>query len=639
MKPLWWDEEVNLLKPPDQLSVSELADKYRVLSNRASSRPGRWETLFVPFMREIMDSFAVDYVQEIWFIKPSQIGGTEAFLNMLLYAALQDPGPLMLIEPTEALADEVSQERLDPLIQITPELKGIQSFDDEPTKKKKVFQSMTVYLAWSNSPTSLASRPIRYCFFDEVNKYKKFSGEEASPLALGKERTNTFIFNRKLVYISTPTTDQGYITKGEESCDARFRYQVPCPHCGHKQILTFEGVKFTEWKDDLKKVESLGFYECESCKEKIFNSAKAEIVRRGRWYDTISGLPFEECLQKIRPKRIGFQINRLYSPWHSFGMVAREFLESKDYREKLMNWRNSWMAESWVEKLETKTETELFANTIEISPLIVPRPCVALTCGIDPSGDGFYFVVLGWKPDMSAHLVDYGFLPAWGDVTRLVWEHHYTIQGTEDSLPIWRAGLDTGGGSREGHSSTMTEEAYDWLRRNGRSKCYGTKGMSHTSTFKIKVTKIDRTPRGQHIPGGIVLLLIDTSAFKDAIHYRLQVEPGTPGRFTFHSEVGEDFVSHILSEEKRVDFKTGRSEWVKVKAANHWLDATVLAFAVGDPELFGGVKVVRRLPKELNQTTDERNQSKSFLPWGGASQGWPSSIGRGGVGGNWVKDW
>lgn len=601
-KYLFHPEVADFLKPPEEITVSQCADKNRILG-RGSSKPGQWETDFLPFLRDIMDSFSIDCVEEIWVIKPTQLGGTEALLNMLLYAILQDPGPAMIVEPTEALADEISQDRIDLMIETCDQLKEIKAFDqDDLLKRKKTFSSMTAYLAWSNSPASLASRPIRYCFFDEVNKYRKFTGEEASPLALGKERTNTFIFTRKLVYVSTPTTDIGYITKGEESCDARFRYQVFCPHCGYRQVLNFDQVQFGDFKENLKKIGDQAFYECEKCKEKIYNEQKAEMVRRGKWIDLNSELEFEKCLEELRPKRIGFQINRLYSPWHTFGMVAREFLESKDYPEKLMNWRNSWMAEPWIEKYETKSEKEMLSNITEIESLIVPKGSIALTCGIDPSGDGFWFVILAWKRDAAPHLVHYGYLVGWEAVTSLVWENAYQIENSEDRLPIWKAGLDTGGGEREAYDLTMTEEAYDWLRRHGRGKCYGTKGMSHSTGRKIKISNIDKMPKGGAIPGGIILLNLDTNVFKDAIHYRLQIKEGDPGRFTFHKETGTDFVSHLLAEEKRIDFKTGKSEWVRIRRQNHWLDACVIAYSLADPELGGGVRVL--------SPTDQKSQRR-----------------------------
>ena len=41
--------------PDPLLTVSEWADRYRVLSQRASSEPGRWRTERTPYLREIMD--------------------------------------------------------------------------------------------------------------------------------------------------------------------------------------------------------------------------------------------------------------------------------------------------------------------------------------------------------------------------------------------------------------------------------------------------------------------------------------------------------------------------------------------------------------------------------------------------------
>jgi phage terminase large subunit GpA-like protein len=39
------------LKPDPLLTVSEWADRYRVLSQRASSEPGRWRTERTPYLR------------------------------------------------------------------------------------------------------------------------------------------------------------------------------------------------------------------------------------------------------------------------------------------------------------------------------------------------------------------------------------------------------------------------------------------------------------------------------------------------------------------------------------------------------------------------------------------------------------
>ena len=43
------------LRPDPDLTVSEWADRHRMLSGRASAEPGRYRTVRTPYMREIMD--------------------------------------------------------------------------------------------------------------------------------------------------------------------------------------------------------------------------------------------------------------------------------------------------------------------------------------------------------------------------------------------------------------------------------------------------------------------------------------------------------------------------------------------------------------------------------------------------------
>ena len=50
-----------------------------------------------------------------------------------------------------------------------------------------------------------------------------------------------------------------------------------------------------------------------------------------------------ECAGK--PKKIGFSINSIYSPWVTFGQVAAEFARSKDDPANLMNFINSWLGQ------------------------------------------------------------------------------------------------------------------------------------------------------------------------------------------------------------------------------------------------------------------------------------------------------
>ena len=65
------------LKPDPLLTVSQWADRYRVLSQRASSEPGRWRTERTPYLKEIMDCLSpASPVQRVALMKGAQIGGT-----------------------------------------------------------------------------------------------------------------------------------------------------------------------------------------------------------------------------------------------------------------------------------------------------------------------------------------------------------------------------------------------------------------------------------------------------------------------------------------------------------------------------------------------------------------------------------
>lgn len=606
---IWWPEEQEAWSEVEDLTVSECADRYRILTYKAAKN-GPWETSFNPVMRTVMDAFGTDGIEEVSVVAPTQSGKTDGILNVCCYWAMQDPGTTLIVEPNEDLASELSKDRVDDMIQHCDALLGQLSDDpSDTTKKKKTFKSMTIYFGWAGSPTSLASRPCRRVLFDEVNKYGKWTGEEASPLKLGKERTNTFIDSGRLIaYLSTPTTDKGYITVQEKQARARFRFLVSCPHCGHKQRFVLEHIKFGE-DHNPDVVEATAWYECEACQGKITDDQRMEMVRRGDWYEmqekdgkTVYGLQFHEYIARFRPKSVGFQFNRINTPWFSFGAVAAEFLRCKDIPEDFMNFKNSWMAEEWVEQIEAKKEDELAMHRIELAPVICPPDTLALTCGVDPGQGGFWYVVLAWTKAFAPHLVQHGFLLDYDAVRRLWFENVYQVKNLSYPIKLWRRGMDTGGSKYESESETMTAAAYEFLRTCDDGFTFGTKGQENMQAgANMQIKRVDSMPgpKGRPIPGGLPVWFLRPSYFKNVIQMRLNVKPGDPGRFTFNEaiEAGSDYIKHLRGEVKQKDRKTGKWEWVPV-GPNHLLDATVIAFALADPECFGGVRVLEPLPKE-----------------------------------------
>lgn len=114
---------------------------------------------------------------------------------MMGYAIDQAPGPMLIVYPTDKLAEFTSQNRIKPMIALSKPL--AEKFDAEHSQKLELqFQGMYIALVGANSPSGLASRPVQYVFFDEIDKFPKWSGQEAGPLELAEERTKTF-YNKK----------------------------------------------------------------------------------------------------------------------------------------------------------------------------------------------------------------------------------------------------------------------------------------------------------------------------------------------------------------------------------------------------------------------------------------------------------
>ena len=127
------------------------------------------------------------------------------------------------------------------------------------TVMKKNFPGGHITIVGANSPSSLASRPIKVLLADEIDRYPKSAGTEGDPLDLAKKRQTTF-WDYKTVMVSTPTIKGDSRIEDAYLLSTQEEWNVPCPECGAYQPFLWENVKFD--KDDLDK--GIG-YVCREC--------------------------------------------------------------------------------------------------------------------------------------------------------------------------------------------------------------------------------------------------------------------------------------------------------------------------------------------------------------------------------------
>jgi phage terminase large subunit GpA-like protein len=626
------------LEHKPRVKCSEWSEESIVIPRVKNSMPGPWRNSVTIYLVKPMDTAALPHVRHIVMCAGGQLGKTQCFHNFLGYCADRDPGNTLVVMSDQEMARRIVTEKLRPLWRESEVLRSLTVGVQDALKINEfnLNHGMSIQLAWSSSESKLASIPYRYLILDETEKY-----EDPTAINNAKVRVRWFPHTHKIIEISTPKQSDGPIFQGLLECDVVYAFFVVCPTCGKKQRMRFEQIKWPEGERDPKKVKrkKLARYGCEHCEAQWTDLERDLAVRMGDYApvnpkifhpdksiraEAMAAPPPEDV---ERPESVGFQLSAIISPLVSLSALAAKFLtavQSVNPAKGLEDLYNNDLGEPFdqAHKADSPKAAEILAHKHDIAPMILPPWAVGVTAGIDMQKIGFWFSVWAWGRDFlhQCALVQYGFLPDFAAVGELCHGNRYPIKGHEAvTLPIFRAGLDTGGG-KGFEDWSRTAEAYAWLRAHGR--VFGIKGASSRNAPKIKHSVIDSMPgkRGKPIPGGLIIYLLNTELLKDDFFGRMRVycpnldcmEPIPAGagacpacgalgpadggqKIFLHSDTGMDYAKQLLAEEKQRTAK-GAFEWVEVHKDNHLLDTSIYGHAPADPQWLGGV---RMLPNPL----------------------------------------
>jgi len=582
------------LRPPESLTVSQWAERERVLDERSAAMPGPWRNSVTPYLVGIMDEFSNYGTEEIIFCKATQVGGTEALQNMIGYAVAQDPGPMMVVYPTDQLGERTVKNRLTPMIRNSPQLK--ERFIERISGKDELqFDNMFIAIVGANSPSGVSSTPIRYLFLDEVDKFPGASKKEADPISLAGERTKTY-HNRKICKVSSATLRTGHIWKAMEGADEIRHYFVPCPHCGVYIELKWVQVKWPGKESGLSNEEraEMASYVCQACAVVITDQDKSLMLRRGEW----------RAVKKSAGvvKKVAFWLNTLYSPFVRFTEMAKEFMDSKDDPDRLHNFINSWLAEPWEDtKLKTNAELVLERRT-ETSAGTVPDWAVLLTGGIDVQEASVYWTIRAWGDYMTSQNVAYGQALSLSEAERVMNAEFLREDGTP--MIVGLTLVDSG---------DQTDMVYDFCLQNSEwaLPCKGT--AARESAFKLSTV---------NKPGarayGMTLVLVDGGQYKKMIAGRMRRKNGK-GSWMVHRDTDMDYANQVTAEHEVIERSANGREttkWVPKQshADNHYLDAEVYAMCAADIK---GIRY-RYLQTEAEK---EPERAETEMPAGG-QDGW-----------------
>ena len=563
-------------RPDPLLTISQWADRYRWLSQRASAEHGRWRTERTPYLREIMDCLSpMSLIERTVFMKGAQIGGTECGNNWMGYIIHQAPGPMMSVQPTVEMAKRNSKQRIDPLIEESEVLRKLvrdpRSRDSGNTVLSKDFPGGVLVMTGANSAVGLRSMAARYLFLDEVDAYPGDVEGEGDPITLAMARTRTFA-RRKVFLVSTPKiTGMSRIESAYEESDQR-KYWVPCPTCREFQILKFAQLRWP--KGDPQSA----VYVCEHCGQEIRNHQKHSMLARGEWRAGAKG----------DGRTAGFHISSLYSPvgWFSWGDAAKQFEQAQKNPALLQVFVNTVLGETWTLLGEAPEWQKLYDRREEYKVGLVPRGGLFLTAGADVQKDRIEVEIAAWGRGKESWSVDYRVFEGdtsraavWEKLTGLLNESFTTESGLE--LPIMQLAVDSG---------FATIEVYQWARRQG-GRVLVIKGDSRTPSLIGSASPVEVGPMGAKLKRGVRVWPVNSGMAKEELYRWLRQDRPTdedvakgipfPSGYCHFPRYSEEYFKQITAEQLVTKIVKGyrRHEWQKMRERNEALDCRVYARA------------------------------------------------------------
>lgn len=605
-----------------KIPVSEWAERHRVVT--MGSLRGRWKNSVTPYGAGIMDASFFPSVQTVILCKSPQVGGTEFVNNCIAYVVDRDPGPVLDVYPDEQTARENSKDRILPMIQQSRRLRSyLTGMPDDEAAFRINLQHMQIYMAWARSAARLANKPIKYAKCDEIDKYPDTANKrETSPILLAEKRTIWYrLLGRKIWKLSTPTVEAGPIWVAMTTeAQVIFDYYACCPDCGEIQLMAFKRIKWPEDERDPERIESrdMAWYECRHCKSRWGDHKRDAAVRWGQWRartrseegrlrempdpEGKGGEELFEYLKKHRPRKIAFHIPAWLSHFVGLSEIAAAFLKGHQDKNKLKDFKNNYEALPWKDYTIERQEDRILKLRDDRPRGRVPSEGMVscLTAGVDTQDYGFWYEIRAWGygPALESWQVREGYIDTldFEILERILFHERY--HDAEEREYFVRFAVQDAMGHK-------TSEVYDFARRH-RGRLLPFQGKQDL-TQPYQYSQIDYYPpdskgRRRPIPGGLRLLRVNVTYYKNLLAGKLEVAPDDPGAWHLHGETTEEYARHMCAE-----YTNERGYWeVAEQRPNHFWDCGVLNLVAAEVI---GVKFLGK-PDEEAQGEGRKGQVK-----------------------------
>ncbi len=513
------------IMPPPAMGLPEWMEQNLVLVDGPKASQ-TWQRAEAPYMVGILRCLEPEHpATSISVMKGVQVSFTTGAMGWLGYIADRVPAKAMTVFPTVNTVKDFNREKLQPSIDEARKsrkawagkIREQKSRDGQgSTAVSKKFQGGSLVLTGANSAADLQSKTIKYLFADEIDQWPEDLEGQGDPMTMADDRQTSYhrSGDYKKLQGGTPTI-KGLSRAGDafRAGDQRY-YHVPCPHCGERQKLDWENLRY-----------SLTFphnaeYECVHCHALIQQHEQPGMIRAALAYDN-DGWVAEAPGPGKQPS---FHINALYSLLTTWDELVKRYIAAKDNPNKLKGFWNRWLALEWEEKGEAPDAIKLLARLEDTPAQLVPPRCLFLTMGVDVQGNRIEWSVWGWGIGCAEEwLIDKGVIG--GDTKNLgtfqplaqIWRREYrNALGRKFTLEA--GAIDTG------HNA---HTVYAFVRQLGDPRFIAIKGYSgqnqHLHPYLGGPSAMDIDYGGRKIKGGVMLWPVGTWSIKSEFYANLRV--------------------------------------------------------------------------------------------------------------------
>lgn len=611
------------LKPPEQLTLIEWAERYRILSEEETSNPGKYSLELTPTLRGILAAASDPDVRKIACQKSAQWGYTAGVVcNVIGYHIHWRPSVQVILFPREKSGKDFAAEKLEPMIRATPVLAArvdLKSRAAGQGTTRRSYRGGLLKLVASNSASDVKSTSGRIGICEEPDDANRDVAGQGNSITLLRERTKTYAPDDLQLIGGTPTAKQtSLIVKEMRTTDQRY-FHVECHDCGESHTpvwanVTIPGYRLSE-EDLAMPREELdakwperevygrarweeAYYSCPHCGSVWTEEQRIENIKRAARVPPLFG-----WVPTAKSATPGFYGNELLSIFDGsrVPLLAEKFLVADhEYQrgepEKMVVFVNSTLGQPWEYRGDLPEEDELRERAEAYAEWTCPTHAyVEPVVYVDVQHDRLAVTVwcVGYGEEMwLAHWGEYygktivSHAGAWLELEQLLERTVRHASGA--ALPIMAVAIDTGDGQ-------TSDAAYDFVRtHNTRARpvlaCKGASDKVGRVEIWTKARPIDPHKRPTNKANatkaskyGVHVHIIGAAKGKDLIlgwaqeGGRVRLEGSGPGRMHWYEGVRDDFFEQLLGEMKIPDRLNPRIRvWTeRTDRRNEALDCTV----------------------------------------------------------------